>query len=336
MKSSDKYAFRHLVSAGALLLVVAQPALAQLQVPKCEIRLDEGGRINNASTSSADLSAVASDSRLILGRKVFFHDGTSVSGAFVKLGNGASVFDVDADSLHQGKGATVRGVLSPFSAGGAFCAAPTVDCGGSDFTVPKKGSKSLTPGTYGQVTLGDGASLNLEPGTYSVCQIRTGKHVTVEVTGATQSTINVRDEVRIGDGSTFGPVGSTPTPLLNVAGDTVHIGKHATVQAFITAPSARLDLGDGTTFTGAACVRELSAGRKVNIECVPEVSTTTTTTTPTTTSSSSTTSTLVTTTTTTAPTVTTTTSTTTTSTTTTTLYGSPSRAFMIRTESLLN
>src|SRR5262249_27110345 len=158
--------------------------------------------VNDGSTSSADLSAVASDSRLTLGRKVFFDDGTSVSGAFVKLGNGASVFDVDADSVRKGKHATVRGVLSSFSAGGAFCAAPVVQCGGSDVTVPKKGSKSLTPGTYGQVTLGDGASLNLD-GTYSVCQIRAGKRVTVEVTGATQSTINVRDQVRIGDGSTF-------------------------------------------------------------------------------------------------------------------------------------
>src|SRR5262249_20663710 len=178
----------------------------------------------------------------------------------------------------------------------AFCAAPVVQCGGSDVTVPKKGSKSLTPGTYGQVTLGDGASLNLD-GTYSVCQIRAGKRVTVEVTGATQSTINVRDQVRIGDGSTFGPVGSTPPPLLNVAGAAVRFGKKATVQAFITAPSARLDLGDGSTFTGAACVRELSAGKKVKIECVPEVSTTTTTS-PTTSTSSTTTATSSTTTTT--------------------------------------
>jgi len=313
----------------ALLFIVAFRASAQVQVPHCEIRTVEGGRVNNASTSSADLGAGAADSRLILGRKVFFDDHTSVVGAFVGLGNGASVFNVDTDSLRQGRGATVRGVQSPFSAGGAFCAAPVVQCGGSDFTVRKRGSASLTPGTYGQVTLGNGASLNLEPGTYNVCQIRTGKNVTVEVTGATQSIINVRDEVRIQNGSSFGPVGSTPTPLLNVAGDSVRIGRNATVQAFITAPSARLDLGNGTTFTGAACVQELSAGRNVNIECV---STTTTTTTPPTTSSSSTTSTLVTTTTTTAPTMTTTTSTTTT----TTLYGSPSRAFTLPSMGLLD
>ncbi|HKA88607.1 MAG TPA: hypothetical protein VKE22_13145 [Haliangiales bacterium] len=333
MRRDQAFAFWTVGGAigAALLAMSVSPAPAQGQ-QACEIRVQDSGRVNNASTSSADLNAVADDSRLTLGRNVFFDDGTSVSGAFVRLGNGASVFDVNADSLHTGKGATVRGDQSPFSAGGAFCAAPAVVCGGldKDVSVPRKGSKSLTPGTYGQVTLGNGASLNLAPGTYSVCQIRAGRNVTVEVTGATQSIINVRDEVRIQNGSSFGPVGSTPTPLLNVApGDTVRIGKHATVQAFITAPSARLDLGNGTTFTGAACVQELSAGRNVNIECV---STTTTTTTPPTTSSSSTTSTLVTTTTSTAPTVTTTTSTTTT----TTLYGSPSRAFMVPSMDLLD
>jgi len=332
MRSDHAFALTVGGAIGAALLAMSvSPAPAQGQ-QACEIRVQDSGRVNNGSTSSGDLSAVASDSQVVLGRNVFFDDGTSVSGAFVRLGNGASVFNVDTDSLRQGRGATVRGVQSPFSAGGAFCAAPVVQCGGSDFTVRKRGSASLTPGTYGQVTLGNGASLNLEPGTYNVCQIRTGKNVTVEVTGATQSIINVRDEVRIQNGSSFGPVGSTPTPLLNVAGDSVRIGRNATVQAFITAPSARLDLGNGTTFTGSACVRELSAGRNVDIECVSGVSTTTTTTTPTTTSSSSTTSTLVTTTTTTAPTVTTTTSTTTT----TTLYGSPSRAFMLPSMGLLD
>ena len=308
----------------ALLLAVAFRASAQVQVPHCEIRTEEGGRVNNASTSSADLGAGAADSRLILGRKVFFDDHTSVVGAFVGLGNGASVFDVEADSVHRGKGAVVRGIVGPFSAAGAFCEAPAVECGGQNVALLKKGKKSLTPGTYGQVTLEDGASLTLAPGTYTVCQLRTGRHVTISLTGAAQSTINVRDEVRIYDTSTFEPMGSTPTPLLNVAGDSVHVGAHATVRAFITAPSARLVLGDGSTFIGAACARLLSAGRKVQITCAPETSTTTTTSssstsTTTTSSSTSTTSTSpsTSTTSTSAPTSTTTTSSSTTTTTTT-------------------
>src|SRR5262245_8645069 len=318
----------------ALLLIVAFRASAQVQVPHCEIRTEEGGRVNNASTSSADLGAGAADSRLILGRKVFFDDHTSVVGALVGLGNGASVFDVDADSVRRGKGAIVRGVVGPFSAGGAFCEAPAVDCGGQNVAVPKKGKKSLTPGTYGQVTLEDGANLTLAPGTYTMCQLRTGRDVKISLTGAAQSTINVRDEVRIYDASTFEPMGSTPTPLLNVAGDSVHVGAHATVRAFITAPGARLVLGDGSTFIGAACARLLSAGRKVQITCAPETSTTTTsssssTSTTTTSSSTSTTTTSPPTSTTTSPSTSTTTtspptSSTTTSSSTSTTSTSPS------------
>jgi hypothetical protein len=63
----------------ALLLMGGFHAFAQMQVPDCEIRTEAGGRLNNASTPSADLSAGAPDSRLILGRKVFFDDHTSVA-----------------------------------------------------------------------------------------------------------------------------------------------------------------------------------------------------------------------------------------------------------------
>src|SRR5215468_9773326 len=149
MRRDQAFAFWTVGGAigAALLAMSVSPAPAQGQ-QACEIRVQDSGRVNNGSTSSADLSAVASDSRLTLGRNVFFDDGTSVSGAFVRLGNAASVFDVDADSVRKGKHAKVRGMLSPFSAGGAFCAAPVVDCGGSDkdVSVSRKGSKSLTPG----------------------------------------------------------------------------------------------------------------------------------------------------------------------------------------------
>src|SRR5262249_17126701 len=131
-------------------------------------------------------------------------------------------------------------------------------------------------------------SVSLAPGAYNVCQILTGRHATIDVTGSTQSTINVRDEVRIGDASTFEPLGNTFTPLVNATSDTIDIGAHATVRAFITAPSARLVLGNGAKFSGTACARLLSARNKVRIMCAPESSTTTSTSTPTTTTSSST------------------------------------------------
>jgi hypothetical protein len=88
---------------GALVLVTASPGVAQLQIPNCEIRVEQDGRLSNASTSEANLTATAPDGSLRLGRKVFMEDDTSVSGALVGLGNSASVFDLNANVVRRGR-----------------------------------------------------------------------------------------------------------------------------------------------------------------------------------------------------------------------------------------
>src|SRR5262249_6651441 len=117
---------------------------------------------------------------------------------------------------------------------------------------------------------------------------RTGRNANISLTGSGQSTINVRDTVRLENTTTFGPASGTPTPLLNVGGNTVHLAANSDVRAFITAPNARLVLGRSMTFTGAACAKTLAGSKKVDILCAPDVVSTTTTTTGT--SSTSTTS----------------------------------------------
>src|SRR5262249_54644981 len=160
-----------------------------------------------------------------------------------------------------------------------------------DLFVAKNQSMNLAPGTFtfNKVTLENGATLTLPPGVYNVCQIRTGRNANISLTGSGQSTINVRDTVRLENTTTFGPASGTPTPLLNVGGNTVHLAANSDVRAFITAPNARLVLGRSMTFTGAACAKTLAGSKKVDILCAPDVVSTTTTTTGT--SSTSTTST---------------------------------------------
>src|SRR6516165_6007919 len=48
---------RPAVAIAAALLLPALRAHAQVQVPNCEIRAAEGGKLDNASTSEADLNA---------------------------------------------------------------------------------------------------------------------------------------------------------------------------------------------------------------------------------------------------------------------------------------
>src|SRR5262249_16676666 len=118
------------VLVSAALLVVARTASGQTQVPNCEISVVDGARMNNNSSSAGGLSASAVGGRLQLGRRVKFANNTSVSGAFVGLGNGASVFDVNANELKVGRGAIVRGVKGPFVSGGATCELSNIVCGG--------------------------------------------------------------------------------------------------------------------------------------------------------------------------------------------------------------
>src|SRR5262249_54800397 len=185
MDRYHKYSGRIRLAAaiGAALLLPAARVHAQIQVPNCEIRVAEGGRLNNASTSDADLNAFQDGSRLVLGRRVIFADDTSVSGALINLGNGASVFNANVDQLHLGKKALVRGVQGP-SEPGVGCVMPAVQSGSENVSVDKNKSMTLQPGTYGKVTLQNGASLTLTGGVYNVCQISTGRHATISVGGS--------------------------------------------------------------------------------------------------------------------------------------------------------
>jgi len=274
------------IVASAVVLTGTRPALGQTQVPNCQISVVDQARLNNRSSSQAGLSVSAVDGDVRLGRNVEFADNTSVSGALVGLGNGASVFDVNTNTLKQGRGAIVRGSQGPFVASGETCELPAVTCGGQNVSTRRGDApRNLTPGTYGQLDLENGTSLTLAPGTYTFCQITTGRHVRITVSGATQSTINVAGNVRLGNDTTLQPADGTPTPLLNVAGDAVHVGAQSDVRAFITAPNAKLTLGRASTLTGAACARSFGSGRNVTVDCAPDQSTPTTTTSSTSTSS---------------------------------------------------
>src|SRR5262249_23638665 len=145
--------------------------------------------------------------------------------------------------------------------------------------------------TYNTVSLENGTTLSLAPGNYTFCSIKTGRHVRLRVTGGSQSTINVGGNAWFGNDTTFEPDAATPTPLLNVTGDEVHISAGSEVRAFIPAPNARLTLGRGSKLIGAACARSLATGRRVTVECAPEPTSTTTTAAPTTTTAAPTTTT---------------------------------------------
>ena len=134
------------------------PAVAQT-VPECELRVLDGGRLKNGAHSEVDLTATQNGSSIRLGRRATI---TSVSGAMVGLGNGASAGAVNTNDLRLGKEATV-GSQAPFTASAFVCDVSPVTCGGPNVRVARGGFRSLSPGSYGNVELLNGATLERLP-----------------------------------------------------------------------------------------------------------------------------------------------------------------------------
>ena len=229
------------------------------------------GKVGNGSEVFASFGANDVGGVLQLGKKTFVSDGNTIAGDLVNLLNDANVFDVLANQLHKGFNVTVRGTVGtpvlPLT--NPFCPIPTLDCsGGIDQVIQTGANVVLTPGTYGAVAVRDGGTLVLSPaGTFNFCSLRTARNAAIVVNGTGLTTINVVGDFRLADASTFLPGGSAPTPLLNIGGTSLRIGRRATIQAFISAPNADAAFGAGSKIIGSFCVNSNRADKGITLEC---------------------------------------------------------------------
>ena len=83
--------------------------------------------------------------------------------------------------------------------------------------------------------------------------MKAGRNARVEVTGATQTTVNVVGTFRLLNDTFFGPVLGTPTPILNVAGKVVRVSQSSKLEAFVSAPNALFKVGRSGNVTGGFC-----------------------------------------------------------------------------------
>jgi hypothetical protein len=229
------------------------------------------GKLGNGSQLLAGFGANDVGGVIQLGNNSFAADGTTLAGDSVNLLSNTNVFDVLTNHLHQGTGSIIRGTVGtpvlPLT--NPFCPIPALSCtGGVDQIVPKLGTLTLAPGTYGNLVVKTGATVILAPeGVFNFCSVHTGRNVTIVVSGMTPSMINVVGNFRLSDASTMLPVGTTPTPFLNVGGDSLRIGRRSTIQAFISAPDAHAAFGRGAKITGSFCVLSNQADKGITLMC---------------------------------------------------------------------
>src|SRR5262245_46657153 len=265
--------------------VTATHPRAQGSSVSCAFLAAEDARLGDAASIEGDVGVNDAGGFLRLGRRTRVGGDATVTADTVRIGNGSQIPVLFANVL-LGSGAkesvgSVSGAILPIQE--PFCTIPALDCGGSPVRV-KRGATGpqLPPGSYGDVELEQGSRLFLAGGAYQFCSLRVGRRAAIDGLGVGQTTIDVKGDVRLENGSTLGPNGTLPTPILHVGGTAVKLGAGVTVQAFISAPEARFQLGRGSTFTGGVCANRIGTGRRIHLECAEETAPTTTTSTSTT------------------------------------------------------
>jgi len=225
-------------------------------------------KLNNVATINADLAAWAADGIATIGKNGFMPDGTTLTGNKVKLGGGTSVFDVDANTV-SGKGFTIRGAQGPVSLPltSSFCTTPAFACGGPDVLLTDLEHRTIAPGAYRNIVLGEGATLDLQAGTYEVCSVKAGRTTRMTFLAGGPSVLKVADKLRVLNESFFGPADGAPWPVVYVGGSRAAYGHYTDVITHTIGPSAKVSVGLDSHYDGTMCGRDIKGAWRVTLSC---------------------------------------------------------------------
>ncbi len=178
-------------------------------------------------------------------------------------------------------------MADPLAESGYPAPFPDLCAGAAPVTVTLDTTRTLTPGTYGDVNVfsagGRVGRLVLTGGDYFFCSLRTGRSAQVLFKGP--STLRIRNLVSLGASAFLGPdpgAGSAPSAgdiVLHVNGPAVHFSATSDVHARLLAPNAMLRVTHEATIEGSFMARAIRTER---IGGGPPTTTTTTSTTTTT------------------------------------------------------
>ena len=111
----------------------------------------------------------------------------------------------------------------------------------------------------------NGATLRLDTGTYTICDLRIGRDARVEADGAV--TLQIDGNLRIGTDSYFGPVNGGPIIDTYVTGRTVRVSQKAVAIARIIAPNARAAFGRDSALDGCYCSDRSKSDKHITLTC---------------------------------------------------------------------
>jgi hypothetical protein len=265
----------------------------------CNVAVNCARPSSNSScgTSTLGSSLLSDGSQLAADVARFNKDGASVSQLFANMvpnpsnvqarkpgpgpaGANALALPILGDLDGDGTPSCGRGCTPDFGDLAAFCKLPAPfpacdttnaivvstneDCNGAPDAQPGNARCDLPPGRYGELTVQNGAIINFEGGTYDFCDVQMGKNV--HSVAARATTLNVRGDINVNNGSAFGEECGDFT--VNAAGPgEVSFGRNMSVTGFFCAPERHLGLGHDNDLTGRFVADTVTADLKNRGRC---------------------------------------------------------------------
>lgn len=126
-------------------------------------------------------------------------------------------------------------------------------------------STTLAAGTYGDVVVARGATLQLSGGTYQLCSLKVSRGGRLEITGATE--LDVAGSLAFGPGTFVGPAAGSGLTFddlhLFVDGTAAQYSRVSHVEARLCAPAAAMRLTQGGQHVGSIVARSIRTERIV-------------------------------------------------------------------------
>jgi len=188
------------------------------------------------------------------GHNTTMGDGTQTNSANLQSSSACSFWDVYSNNLVgnpviRNSGPTT--FTTPLIAPADLPAFPSFTCDPTKpVTVPKGGSVTLPPGTYGDAQVKDGGTLTLAGGTYTFCDFNMGTNASLVDVDAT--VVQVAESFNTNGGT----VGPSANAQFFIRGDgandnrAVGFGREGTIAGTFWAPNSQINLGHGTDLTG--------------------------------------------------------------------------------------
>jgi hypothetical protein len=220
----------------------------------------------------------------------YMADGTMISANRIRSFKNVDVYNVRANVL-SGLPMTIRcegefpdppdgcEVDDPFVPNGAgqFCALPVPPVDACASGAPQRLPEGVTvldlpPGTYGDITLKAGATLDLTEGEYDICTIRAARDVSINVKagapGSPAPVLRIARFIRARRNFTLAPTGAAARPTVYV-GEKFSVAREASIKAHLVSPNGLVRFLRLADFDGTICAIRLILFRESLFRCDP-------------------------------------------------------------------